>query len=114
MKAARTLSRSAGCICLESSSNATIPALGSPQRSNPRLSIEKELSSTFQDHKATQAASIASLRCSGRHRKAASSIFCNLIHPQLKHWLGQKQDESKTRGFAFRLTAPIESIRAEA
>ncbi len=71
--AARTRSRSAGWMWADKVSNSTSRVQGRPHSSNALSSIVKRLVSTFQDQSATHAASMASRRCSRRHRGAGCS-----------------------------------------
>ena len=67
LKPALTLSRSAGWILLDNSSNVTVSLIGTAHRSKALSSIVKRSVSTFQVHSATPPASNASKTCFADH-----------------------------------------------
>jgi hypothetical protein len=67
---ARTLSRSSGWMREDSSSKVIMPELGTPHKSCARSSMVNTSVSTFQAHRETPAASVATRSCQTSHSNA--------------------------------------------
>jgi len=77
-KAARTRSRSAGWMWDDRSSKVTLARTGMPHRPNAASSMTSLSSSTFQDHRATPAASSARFRLSASQSGAIGVVLSGI------------------------------------